>query len=205
MTQMEPEDNPKSRFLKSPEFRNTRKPSESEIRKNDEILTLTWALRAAARAARTVDSELGRRLGVSQIDARALELVSERDGVGPSGLACELGITSSSVTDLIDRLHAAGHLNRYRDPLDRRRIVLHLTLPTRRQFLAFRTQLRSELRSAAAALTPSERRAVGRYLRATAVAWHRFGTATAKKRRFPAALLAHVTPSDVEGQRPGST
>lgn len=64
-------------------------------------------------------------------DVRALIalLDAERSGLtaGPGWLAGQLGLDSSSVTALVDRMVDAGHVERAPDPRDRRRVSLRVT------------------------------------------------------------------------------
>jgi len=154
--------------------RITWKPSVYKNRKKDEILRLIWSLRNAARAYASVDRALGHRLHVSAGDAHALEIIFERVGVGPTKLARALGIGTAACTELIDRLQADGHVFRRHDHFDRRRISLHLSLPTHRVMLETRSHLRGRLGAFATLLTARERAAAGRYLDAAARVWRTF-------------------------------
>lgn len=67
--------------------------------------------------------------GVHPTDLQALDLLARRDDapmtVGELGGALEL--SSGAVTGLVDRLVAAGRVERLTDPADRRRVRLRLT------------------------------------------------------------------------------
>lgn len=63
---------------------------------------------------------------VHPTDLEALELLG-RDGVDDTGmtvgaLGTALGLSSAATTGLVDRLESAGHVERIRDPRDRRRV-----------------------------------------------------------------------------------
>jgi DNA-binding MarR family transcriptional regulator len=87
--------------------------------------------------------------GVGQTDMLALGLLAVRGPMTVSALGRELELSSASVTGLVDRLVASGHLARVRDEVDRRRIVVHTTAlagDTARAALAgFLAELRLEL------------------------------------------------------------
>jgi DNA-binding MarR family transcriptional regulator len=84
----------------------------------------------------TVESDqfverFGARHGLHRTDMNALAFVldaARRDEpLSPSGLAARLGLSPSATTALIDRLEASGHLERHRDPGDRRRVTLSMS------------------------------------------------------------------------------
>lgn len=93
---------------------------------------------AVVHQIRALTAELGLLVGrfardnhLHTTDVRALIalLDAERAGLvaGPGWVADELGLDSSSVTALIDRMVRAGHVLREADPRDRRRVALRVT------------------------------------------------------------------------------
>jgi len=64
--------------------------------------------------------------------ARALKVVSERDGVRLSDLAEALHIAPRSATEVADGLQERGLIQRMPDPGDRRAVILRLTDEGRR-------------------------------------------------------------------------
>ncbi|MCX5206422.1 MarR family transcriptional regulator [Streptomyces sp. NBC_00237] len=67
---------------------------------------------------------VGRQLGLSAADQRALSLI-RREGPFTAGvLAQRIGVTSGAATGLIDRLERGGHVRRAADAGDRRRILV---------------------------------------------------------------------------------
>jgi DNA-binding MarR family transcriptional regulator len=64
------------------------------------------------------------RLGLSESDVEALEMLIE-DGAATAGRLAELmGLTTGAVTRMVDRLEQAGYVRRVADPADRRRVVV---------------------------------------------------------------------------------
>ncbi|MFF0744671.1 MarR family transcriptional regulator [Streptomyces sp. NPDC004111] len=80
---------------------------------------------------------VGRRLGLSAADQRALSLIGREGPLTAGALAQRIGVTSGAATGLIDRLEKAGHVRRDPDPADRRRILV-TALPGRRTAWAVR-------------------------------------------------------------------
>lgn len=66
---------------------------------------------------------VGRRLGVSATDRKCLDLLS-RGPVTAGELARHTGLTTGAITGMIDRLVAAGYVERVADPADRRRVLV---------------------------------------------------------------------------------
>jgi MarR family transcriptional regulator, transcriptional regulator for hemolysin len=66
-------------------------------------------------------------LGLTQIQWRALAHIVRMEGCNQATLAEVLEIKPITLTRLIDRLQAAGLLERRPDPQDRRAVKLHLT------------------------------------------------------------------------------
>lgn len=77
-----------------------------------------------------LDAKAAATVGVSRNDLRCLNLL-EKGPVKPGTIAQELGLTSGSVTTLLDRLERSGLAERTRDPDDRRAVLVH---PTRHLF-----------------------------------------------------------------------
>jgi DNA-binding MarR family transcriptional regulator len=86
------------------------------------------AMRAfgAAEAAMRRRSEGVMRMSENDVSAMRYLLRAQETGrtVGPKELAAYLGIQSSSVTALLDRLETAGHIRRQASPFDRRALIV---------------------------------------------------------------------------------
>jgi DNA-binding MarR family transcriptional regulator len=66
------------------------------------------------------------RLGLSESDIDALELLIDTGASTAGRLAEVMGLTTGAVTRVIDRLEQAGYVKRETDPADRRRIVVEV-------------------------------------------------------------------------------
>ena len=73
-----------------------------------------------------VDRATADALGLARSDCRALIMLTEGP-LTPRVLAARLGLTSGSVTALIDRLAARGFVTRAPDPADRRGVMVAAT------------------------------------------------------------------------------
>ncbi|HEX7292595.1 MAG TPA: MarR family transcriptional regulator [Conexibacter sp.] len=87
----------------------------------------------------------------------ALSFLSERDGASQQTLAETLCIDANNVVLLLNELEAAGHVERRRDPHDRRRHLVHVTAAGRRAIERAERGQESVEDEVLAALAPDER------------------------------------------------
>ena len=66
------------------------------------------------------------RMGLSESDIDALELLIDTGAATAGKLSELMGLTSGAVTRVIDRLEQAGYVRRTADPADRRRVVVEV-------------------------------------------------------------------------------
>ena len=66
------------------------------------------------------------RFGLHTTDLEVLDLIFLREQASAGELASATGLTSGSVTALIDRLVKAGYVDRNPDPGDRRRVIVRI-------------------------------------------------------------------------------
>jgi DNA-binding MarR family transcriptional regulator len=129
----------------------TRKPRDPV----DEVLlsAVRWAMAISVRAA----DELG---DLSAVQLRALTILPDNARGNLNGLAAAMGVTVSTASRLVDRLVAAGLVDRRPSPQTRREISLSLT-PARRGRLQRYDRLRIvEARTRLEAVPPDRRDSV---------------------------------------------
>ncbi|HEY6479955.1 MAG TPA: MarR family transcriptional regulator [Streptosporangiaceae bacterium] len=68
------------------------------------------------------------RIGINATDLNCLNILSFRGQLTAGELARATGLTTASITGVIDRLEDAGYVRRERDARDRRRVVVHLVV-----------------------------------------------------------------------------
>ncbi|AXG80959.1 MarR family winged helix-turn-helix transcriptional regulator [Streptomyces paludis] len=73
------------------------------------------------------DRELAHRLGVNETDLRCLEILLSQEEFAPSALSTRMGLTTGSVTTMLDRLEKLGYITRTPHPTDRRRSLVRVT------------------------------------------------------------------------------
>ena len=93
---------------------------------HETLKELILASRRIHGAIDAIDYGISERLNIHRNDLRALNLL-EDDSLSPRLIGESLGLTSGSVTALIDRLEKAGFVERKRSETDRRSIEVGIT------------------------------------------------------------------------------
>jgi DNA-binding MarR family transcriptional regulator len=84
-------------------------------------------VRSFQRSVDAGDDEIARLLGLNRTDLRCLDSLLQNGPSAPSRLATELGLTTGSVTAMLDRMEKAGYISRTPDPADRRKLIVQAT------------------------------------------------------------------------------
>src|SRR5215475_12680817 len=92
------------------------------------VLAMTFAL--AVRKTGSLFNLMGQaaadRVGINATDLNCLNILSFSGTLTAGELARATGLTTASITGVLDRLESAGFVRRERDPADRRRVVVRL-------------------------------------------------------------------------------
>jgi DNA-binding MarR family transcriptional regulator len=73
------------------------------------------------------NQQVADRLGVGMTDMQVVGHIQREGGAMTPGRLAELtGLSTGTITGVIDRLEKAGYVHRERDPTDRRRVLLHV-------------------------------------------------------------------------------
>lgn len=87
----------------------------------------TFAMRDLLRNYTDLQRHIAHELHLGLNDVAALEHLVQRSDLGPADIASLLGMATASATVLVDRLEAAGHVERREHSRDRRRKQLVVT------------------------------------------------------------------------------
>jgi DNA-binding MarR family transcriptional regulator len=128
--------------------RRNRDPADEAL-----LAALRWAMAISVRAA----DELG---DVSPVQLRALTVLQESAGANLNDLATAMGVTVSTTSRLVDRLVAAGLVDRKPSPQTRREISLALTPAGRGRLQRYDRLRLAEARASLDAVPPEERESV---------------------------------------------
>ncbi len=85
------------------------------------------ALRKILRATEINARALAREAGLTPSQHIILQLIDSLDAPTPSAVAKEASITQATVTSLIDKLERQGFVERRRDDVDKRRVIVDIT------------------------------------------------------------------------------
>jgi DNA-binding MarR family transcriptional regulator len=112
------------------------------------------------------DTAAARVLGVNPTDLRCLEILLAQPTALPSQLSEQLGLTSGSITTMLDRLQQQGYLTRTPDPTDRRKVLVRATpKATQKVWVELYQPLVAEGFQGIAHYSPAELAVVSDYLR----------------------------------------
>ncbi|HEY3682628.1 MAG TPA: MarR family transcriptional regulator [Streptosporangiaceae bacterium] len=114
------------------------------------------AVQAHQRSVDAVDEAAAAAVGVNRTDLRCLDLLMDTGAMAPSRLSTELGLTTGSVTAMLDRLERRGYVTRTPDPADRRKVVIEATDEARRKAWAVYGPLAEEGEKILARYTAAE-------------------------------------------------
>ena len=101
----------------------TRRPERAQLE-----LEFATALRGTGSLMTLITQAAAERIGINATDLNCLNILSFRGHMTAGELARATGLTTASITGVVDRLEEAGYVTRERDPHDRRRVVVALVL-----------------------------------------------------------------------------
>jgi DNA-binding transcriptional ArsR family regulator len=97
------------------------------------------------------------RIGINPTDLNCLNILSLGGELTAGQLAQATGLTTASITGVVDRLEEAGYVRRERDAEDRRRVVIHLIVePVLRDVVTIFAPMMAEWKKIADGYTDEE-------------------------------------------------
>jgi DNA-binding MarR family transcriptional regulator len=140
----------------------------SELRHHASVASvedIVWEYRAGHTSRDAVEKATAALLGLSAPDARCWHLLQQHGPMTAGAIANALGLTSGAVTAMIDRLERGGHVQRVRDTVDRRRVIVDVTPDARRRSAELYKPLASGLRERLARYSQEEQELLCEFLR----------------------------------------
>lgn len=136
--------------------------------RSDAVFGALIALRSLSDAMDRMYGAMENDMEMNITDLRALRLLIEREqrgsAVSPHDLARHLRITTASTSKLLDRLEAAGHVERHPHPSDKRARVVSLTDHSRRTFFTHFGAHLTTMRGVADRYSADELQSISRFL-----------------------------------------
>lgn len=107
--------------------RETRKTTTKRSEKHSDLIReVGLEIRQLGAQSVMMSQTIASRFGLHTTDLEGLDLIYLRTQVTAGELASATGLTSGSVTALIDRLERAGYVERVHDSADRRRVLVRI-------------------------------------------------------------------------------
>lgn len=94
---------------------------------DDPVHAVAKGLRRLISSGESFQSLRARELQLGSNDLMALDHLFSRGPMAPKDLSALMGVTSGTMTALLDRVEKAGFLKREPHPEDRRGLIIHLT------------------------------------------------------------------------------
>lgn len=104
----------------------TANAKESNSERHRLVVELGAAVRKMGAQSVITSRTVADRFGLNMTDLEVLDLIFLRKQASAGELADATGLSSGAVTALIDRLAAAGYVERADDPNDRRRVIVRV-------------------------------------------------------------------------------
>jgi DNA-binding transcriptional ArsR family regulator len=101
----------------------TTSPEQARRRMESEFLL---AVRRAGSVIQLLGAASAERIGINVTDLNCLNILALGGRMTAGDLARRTGLTTASITGVLDRLEDAGFVRRERDPNDRRRVIVRL-------------------------------------------------------------------------------
>ena len=127
-------------------------------------------MQAEIAAVLAYTASVARRMGLGISEIAALEHLQGAGELTPGQLGRLLSMTSGAVTALVDRLEAAGYVERVPNPRDRRSSLLRPTAVGTEEGKEHLYPLSVEFRKIVAGLCAEEREAAGRFMESVTAA-----------------------------------
>jgi DNA-binding MarR family transcriptional regulator len=97
-----------------------------EADKDELVRELSLAVRRMGAQSVLSSAAMARHFELHPTDLEVLDLIFIHKTVSAGDLAKATGLTSGSITALVDRLETKGYVSRRRDPEDRRRVLINV-------------------------------------------------------------------------------
>lgn len=131
----------------------------------DQLESLTMSMRGFGSRTVLYQQVVAASLGLTNNDFLSVDILHEKGPVTAGELAKLTGLTTGSVTALIDRLEKSGFVRRQPDPQDRRKVIIVPLYENKAEVSNIYMQLHAAMVQLASAYTKEELESIARFLR----------------------------------------
>jgi DNA-binding MarR family transcriptional regulator len=125
----------------------------------------TWYMREQSALTVMFHTKVAAQMGLSATDEKCIDLAMRAEGPITAGRLAELsGLSTGAVTGVIDRLERAGFVRRVRDPHDRRKVLVEVTVGDLEKFGQLFEEARQSLIEVLGHFGDDELQVIERYL-----------------------------------------
>jgi DNA-binding MarR family transcriptional regulator len=103
---------------------SSEEPGTAARRRRRAATSLKDSLRELNLQLSLLNSRIGARLDLREIDLDCMDLIARHGPLSPSALARRTGLHPATMTGILDRLERGGWIARERDPSDRRSVLV---------------------------------------------------------------------------------
>ncbi|GAA4198837.1 MarR family winged helix-turn-helix transcriptional regulator [Actinocatenispora rupis] len=102
----------------------TAETQEDARRRRRSRTSIKTSLRDLSSQLSLLNHQVGRQLGLKDVDLDCLDLITRHGPIGPSALARRAGLHPATITGILDRLEREKWIVRERDAVDRRAVTV---------------------------------------------------------------------------------
>jgi DNA-binding MarR family transcriptional regulator len=108
----------------------------ADARRRELLVAFIEATRRAGSLMQLMSQAAAERIGINATDLNCLNILSFSGAMTAGQLAQATGLSTASITGVVDRLEQAGYARRERDADDRRRVTVRLAVDAARRDVA---------------------------------------------------------------------
>lgn len=144
---------------------NSNLPEQSTEQPTEQQEYLTKGLRGFGTRTVLYQQRVAAAIGLYNHDFLSIDILHEKGPVTAGELSKLTGLTTGSVTALIDRLEKSGFVQRQQDPLDRRKVIIVPLYENKEEVSQIYLQLHAAMVQLAATYSDEELALISQFLR----------------------------------------
>ncbi|WP_346280825.1 MarR family transcriptional regulator [Pseudonocardia sp.] len=134
------------------------------------VVAVKESLRELRNQLSLLNHQVGARLDLKDVDLDCLELIAGHGPLSPSALARRAGLHPATVTGIVDRLERGGWVDRERDSVDRRAVMVRARRDRSSELFGLYSGMNASIDDICAGYSEAELELVTDFLRRTSSA-----------------------------------